>query len=99
MGLLDSITDRMHHWNPVLTFVGTGFFHHQKLRPWIAYGYDVNDQHHVFWLQGTYFLRPDLEVRVGEILYTGSRFDESFLFLHKYADRDTLFVRVTYHFL
>ena len=99
IGLLDSVTDRMQHFNPVLTYVMTGFFMHEKFRPWIAYGYDVNADFHAFWLQGEYFLRSDLSLRIGEILYTGSRFNESFLFLHKYADRDTFFARLTYYFL
>jgi hypothetical protein len=99
IGLLDSWTDRMHTWNPVLTFVMTGFFLNNVFRPFIAAGYDVNDKFPILWLQGTYFVTPKLSVRVGEILYMGSEYRESFLFLHKYADRDTLFLRLTYYLL
>ncbi|MGH7804007.1 MAG: hypothetical protein ACREQJ_06635, partial [Candidatus Binatia bacterium] len=99
IGLLDSWTDRMHSFNPVFSFVATGFFLNNLFRPFIAAAYDVNDEHPILWLQGTYFVTPQLALRVGEILYMGSRFSESFLFLHKYADRDTTFVRLTYYLL
>ena len=99
IGLLDSITDRMQHWNPVFTFVATGFFLNNVFRPWIAAGYDVNAQFPILWLQGTYFLTSQIELRIGEIMYLGSQQNESFIFLHKYADRDTLFVRFRYWFL
>jgi hypothetical protein len=99
IGLLDSVTDRMHHFNPLLTYVMTGFFLNNVFRPWIAVGYDVNDRFPLLWLQGTYFLTPRLALRIGEILYLGSRHAESFVFLHKYADRDTLFFRLTYFLL
>jgi hypothetical protein len=96
MGLLDSPSDRMQHWNPVFTLVATGFFLNNVFRPWIAAGYDVNAEFPLLWLQGTYFVTPRLQVRVGEILYLGSKHSESFLFLHRYADRDTFFLRLTY---
>lgn len=95
----DSITQRVHHWNPVLTFVATGFFLNNLFRPWIAAGYDVNSEFPLVWLQGTYFVTKNIEVRLGEILYLGSRYNESFIFLNKYADRDTLFLRMRYWFL
>ena len=99
IGLLDSVTDRMQHWNPVFTFVATGFFLNNLFRPWVAAGYDVNAEFPLVWLQGTYFLSPQLQLRIGDIMYLGSKQNESFLFLHKYADRDTLFLRLTYYFI
>jgi hypothetical protein len=99
IGLLDSVTDRMQHYNPVLTYVMTGFFMNQKLRPFWAYGYDVNAQTHVAWLQMQYFLTNKFAIRFGDIMYMGSKDAESFLFLHKYADRDNLFVRLEYYLL
>jgi hypothetical protein len=99
MGLLDSPSDRMQHWNPIFTAVATGYFVQQRLRPWIAAAYDVNAEFPILWVQGTYALSRRLELRVGEVLYLGSRRSESFLFLHKYADRDTFFVRLAYWFL
>jgi hypothetical protein len=38
-------------------------------------------------------------VRAGEVLWLGSRHAENFLFLNKYADRDELFLRITYFLL
>ena len=96
IGLLDSITDRMHHWNPMITFLATGFFVQQRLRPTIAFGYDLNDQFPVLWAQAEYNIGQRWTVRLGEVLYMGSKHAEQFLYLNKYADRDTLFLRVTY---
>jgi hypothetical protein len=98
-GLLDAPNDRMQHFNPVLTYVMTGFFMNDKLRPFIAAGYDVNAKFPVFWTQFEYYLTPKLSIRIADIEYVGSRNAESFLFLHKYADRDTLFARLTYFLL
>jgi hypothetical protein len=99
MWITDVLRTRVHYWNPVFTFVATGFFLNNQLRPWIAAAYDVNSSFPVLWLQGTYALTPNLEVRIGEILYMGSRFNGSFLLLDKYADRDTFFVRLRYWFI
>ena len=96
IGLLDSITDRQHHWNPMVTFLATGFFLQQRFRPILAAGYDVNDQFPVFWLQGEYNIGTRWSLRIGEVLYAGSKHAEQFLYLNKYADRDTFFVRLTY---
>ncbi|MGH7858671.1 MAG: hypothetical protein ACREQY_15205, partial [Candidatus Binatia bacterium] len=96
IGLLDSITDRMHHWNPMATFLATGFFVQQRFRPILAFGYDVNDSFPVMWLQGEYNIGTRWTLRVGEVLYAGSKHAEQFLYLNKYADRDTFFVRLTY---
>ena len=99
IGLLDSLTDRQYHFNPVLTYVMTGFFNNNRLRPFIAVGYDVNVEFPVLWAQFEYYVTPKLAVRIGDIEYLGSRYNESFLFLHKYADRDNVFARLTYYFL
>jgi hypothetical protein len=99
IGLLDSVTDRMQHFNPVLTFLATGFFDHNRLRPSIAVGYDVNAKFPVTWVYAEYFLTPKLAVRLTDIEYIGSKDAESFLFLHKYADRDQLSLAVRYFFL
>ena len=99
VGSTFSITDRMQHWNPLFTFLATGFFVNSRFRPTLAAAYDVNAEFPVFWLQAEYHLTRRWTVRAGDILYAGSRFAESFLFLNKYADRDTLFLRLTYHLL
>ena len=99
MGLLDSVTDRMQQFNPVLTYVMTGFFMNDRLRPFIAAGYDVNAAFPVTWVQFEYYLTPKLSVKIADIEYLGSKNAESFLFLHKYADRDTFFVKATYFLL
>jgi hypothetical protein len=101
IGLLDSVTDRMQKFNPILTYVQTGFFMKDKFRPFIAVGYDINAQFPVTWVQGEYFLGQNNKwsLRLGWIGYLGSRSNESFLFLHKYADRDTLFARLTYYLI
>ena len=99
IGLLDSVTDRQQHWNPVLTYVMTGFFNNNRLRPYLAAGYDVNAKFPIAWLQAEYFVTPKLAIKAGEILYMGSKNAESFLFLNKYADRDTFFVQLSYWLL
>jgi hypothetical protein len=96
VGLTGSITDRQNQWNPLLTFLATGYFLSSRLRPVLAAAYDVNAQLPVFWLQGEYFVSRRWTVRLGEVLYAGSRHAESFLFLNHYADRDTLYLRVSY---
>ncbi|MGH7857395.1 MAG: DUF1302 family protein [Candidatus Binatia bacterium] len=99
IGLTYSITDRMHHWNPLFTFLATGYFVNSRLRPILAAAYDVNDTFPVFWLQAEYFLTSRWSFRIGEVLYAGSGLAESFVFLNDYADRDTLFVEVAYELL
>jgi len=71
----------------------------QQYRPFIAAGYDVNAKFPVTWVQFEYYLNPKLSVKIVDIEYIGSRNAESFLFLHKYADRDTFFVKATYFLL
>jgi len=99
IGLLDSVTDRMQQFNPVLTYVMTGFFNNDRLRPFLAAGYDVNAKFPVTWAQFEYYVTPKFSVKIGDIEYIGSSNAESFLFLHKYADRDEFFVKATYFLL
>ena len=96
IGLLDSVTDRQHQWNPIFTSLATGFFVNQRLRPTLAFSYDVNDAFPVLWLQAEYNIGTRWAVRVGDVLYLGSKNAETFLFLHRYADRDNLYLRLTY---
>ncbi|MEA2626626.1 MAG: hypothetical protein QOD06_2671, partial [Candidatus Binatota bacterium] len=44
-----SITNRHQHWNPVLTWIQTGFFLREKLRPTIALAYEVDTSFPVAW--------------------------------------------------
>jgi hypothetical protein len=99
IGLGDSVTDREQQFNPLLTFVATGFFVQQRLRPWIALGYEVDTSFPFAWLQAEYNIGKQWTVRAGEVLWMGSRHAENFLFLNKYADRDELFLRITYYLL
>ena len=99
IGLGDSVTDREQQFNPLLTFVATGFFVQQRLRPWIALGYEVDTNFPFAWLQAEYNIGRRWTVRAGEVLWLGSRHAENFLFLNKYADRDELFLRLTYYLL
>jgi hypothetical protein len=99
MGLTDSVTDRMQHWNNTATYFMTGYFAGGKFRPQLAAGYDFNAKFPIVWLQGEYHLTHQLSVRAGEILYMGSRLAESHLFLNKYADRDETYVRFTWYLL
>ena len=99
IGLGDSVTDRMQKFNPLLTFVATGFFVQQRLRPWIAVGYDINAKFPFAWVQAEYNIGQRWSIRVGDVMWLGSRHAESFLYFNKYADRDTLFMRVTYFLL
>jgi hypothetical protein len=99
IGLGDSVTDREQQFNPLLTFVATGFFVQQRLRPWIALGYEVDTSFPFAWLQAEYNIGKRWTVRAGEVLWLGSRHAENFLFLNKYADRDELFLRLTYYLL
>ena len=99
MGNTGSISDRNHHWNPLATFLATGYFVNSRLRPILAAAYDVNDQFPVFWLQGEWFFDQHWTLKAGEVLYAGSRNAESFVFLNKYADRDTFYVQLSYWLL
>lgn len=94
-----SLTNRHQHWNPILTWIMTGFFVNDKLRPTIALAYDMNAEFPVAWLQAQYYVTDELQVRVGEVAYLGSSHKESFLLLNKYSDRDTAYIRLTYFFL
>ena len=99
IGLGDSVTDREQQFNPLITLVATGFFVQQRLRPWIALGYEVDTSFPFAWLQAEYNIGRQWTIRAGEILWMGSRHAENFLFLNKYADRDELFLRLTYYLL
>jgi len=94
-----SLTNRHEHWNPMLTWIMTGFFLHEKMRPTLAFAYETDTSFPVLWLQVQYFLTPQLQLRVGEVNYMGSAHAENFLFLNKYSDRDTTYLRFTYFFL
>ena len=96
IGLSDSPTDRQMHWNPVFTTLLTGFFVNNRLRPWVSFAYEVNFNNPILWLQAEYNIGARWSVRVGEILYMGSKNAESPLLLHRYADRDNFFIRITY---
>jgi len=92
-----SFSNRYQTWNPFFTLSGTGFFLHQTFRPTWAVAADASDKFTpLFYVQGAYFLTPKLEMRLGEILYAGSRRNEDPGGLHYYADRDTLYIRFTY---
>ncbi len=99
IGLLDSVTDRQQQFNPLFTFVATGFFVQQRLRPWISLGYDVNGKFPFAWLQAEYNIGKSWTVRAGDVIWMGSKNAETFLPFNKYADRDNLFVRITYYLL
>jgi hypothetical protein len=99
VGLTTSFTDRQQHWHPLLTFAATGFFMNQRLRPLMAFGYEVNQEFPLAILQADYFLTEKLVVRVGEILYMGSTQSQVNSFLNYYANRDTTYIRLTYFLL
>jgi hypothetical protein len=91
-----SFSHRLKTWNPFFTFSGSGFFLHQTFSPLWAVALDASDKlTPLFFVQGKYFITPKLEMRLGEVLYAGSKRNES-SFLHYYADRDTLYIRLTY---
>jgi hypothetical protein len=91
-----SFSDRYQTWNPFLTFVGTGLFMHANFRPTLAVALDANQMYPTFFFQGAYSVTRDLEVRLGEIIYAGSKNQEDNNFIHYYSDRDTFFFRLTY---
>lgn len=99
IGNLVSVTDRHQHFNPIFTYVMTGFFAKDKLRPFIAVAYDVNADFWVSWVQAEWYFTDRLAMRIAEITYWGDKNSESFLFLNKYSDRDTLFLRFTYYLI
>ena len=99
IGAISSITDRMNQWNPLATFLATGYFVNSRLRPIVATAYDLNARFPVFWLQAEYFVTARWSFRLGEVLYAGNRFAESFVFLNKYAGRDTFYFEVAYELL
>ena len=92
-----SYTNRFQHFNPFFTVSGTGFFLHQTFRPTWAVAYDVNQNTPLFYVQGAYFLTPALELRIGEVIYAGSKRNEDNNALNYYADRDTFYIRLTYY--
>ena len=95
----NSITNTIHRHNPLFTFLMTGFFLNQILRPQFAFGYDVNSEFPPLWSQFTYAMSPSTEIRIGSVLYMGSKFKESHLVLNKYADRNVFYTRFRYWFL
>jgi hypothetical protein len=99
IGTTYSITDRLSHWNPLFTMLATGYFVNSRFHPTAAAGWDANVRFPFFWVEGEYHFGPRWSFRLGEILWAGSAHSESFLFLNKYADRDTLYVRLTYWLL
>lgn len=97
MGNSASFTNRYQHFNPFFTVSGTGFFLHQTFRPTWAVAFDPNQLVPLFYAQAAYFLTPKLEMRIGEILYAGSKNDDDNNGLHYYADRDNFYIRFTYY--
>ncbi len=91
-----SITDRPQHWNPLLTFMATGYFVNSRFRPTFAAAYDVAVSFPVFWMQGEVYLADRWTLRLGDVIYAGSKHAESFVLLNHYADRDTLFFQISY---
>lgn len=99
IALSDSVTDRQQQWNPIFTSVLTGFFVGNRLRPFFSFAYEVNHSTPIAWLQAEYNIGTRWSVRATEVLYLGSRNAESPLLLHRYADRDNLFLRITYYLI
>jgi hypothetical protein len=95
-----SYTFRYSHWNPFFTVSGSGFFLHQTLAPIWAVAADASNKFWpLFFLQIKYFITPKLEIRLGEVLYMGSRKQQVDSGLNYYADRDNFYVRLTYYLL
>jgi hypothetical protein len=92
-----SFSNKFQTWNPFFTLSGSGFFMHQKFSPIWAVAVDASSKFTpLFFVQGKYFITPRLEMRVGEVIYAGSHYNEDPGGLHYYADRDTFYVRLTY---
>jgi hypothetical protein len=91
-----SFSDRFQTWSPFFTLSGRGFFLHQTFHPRLTVALDTNQMVPLFFVQGGYFLTPKLEVKMGEILYAGSKRSQDSNFLYDYADRDTFYIRLTY---
>jgi hypothetical protein len=95
-----SFTNKYNHWNPFFTLSGSGFFMNQRLAPIWAFAADAATGFTpLFFLQIKYFITPKIELRLGEVLYMGSRKNEDPGGLHYYADRDNFYVRLTYYLL
>ncbi|MGH7823264.1 MAG: hypothetical protein ACREQ9_26180, partial [Candidatus Binatia bacterium] len=94
-----AFSDRQQHFNPLFTFAATGFFLSNKLRPYFATGYELNQESPIFIVQADYHLTRQISIRVGEIIYAGSSQVGSHNFLNYYADRDTTYVRFIYWLL
>jgi hypothetical protein len=95
-----NFVDRQQHWNPFLTLSGSGFFMHQTLAPIWAVATDLsNGITPLFFLQIKYFITPKVELRLGEVLYMGSRLNYNPSALNYYADRDNYSVRLTYYLM
>ena len=94
--LTTSLTDRVQHWNPLLTAGASGQFVGSRWRPTLAAAYEVNQGFPTFLVQSDFSLSNRWTLRVGEIIYAGSTQRQVNSFLNYYANRDTLFVRLTY---
>jgi hypothetical protein len=95
-----SFVAKYNHWNPFFTLSGSGFFMNQRLAPIWAVAADASSGFTpLFFLQIKYFITPKVELRLGEVLYMGSRKNYDPGGLSYYADRDNFYVRLTYYLL
>ena len=95
-----SYVAKYNHWNPFFTVSGSGFFMNQRLAPIWAVAADASTGFTpLFFLQIKYFITPKIELRLGEVLYMGSRKNYDPGGLAYYADRDNFYVRLTYYLL
>jgi hypothetical protein len=98
VGTLLSVTDRQRRWNPLYTLLVQYFFKGGRWIPLLVVVYDQDPQQLAIAPFIDYHPRDWFTIKVGSILYTGSRFSQSSRFLHAFDDRDECFVRLQYEF-
>lgn len=98
LGTLLDVHDRQKRWNPLYTLLAQYFFKGGRWVPLLILVYDQDAEHLVVAPFLEYHPRNWLTFKMGQILFTGSKFKESSRFLHAFADRDETFFRIQYEF-
>ncbi|MGH7858244.1 MAG: hypothetical protein ACREQY_13050, partial [Candidatus Binatia bacterium] len=98
IGTLLDVNDRQRRWNPLYTVLVQYFFRGGQWVPLLVMLYDQDPQHFAIAPFLEYHPYDWLTIKAGQIWFTGSRFRQSSRFLHPFADRDEMFLRIQYDF-
>jgi len=98
VGTLLSVTDRQKRWNPLYTLLAQYFVKGGRWVPVLIAIYDQDPKQFAIAPIVEYHPRNWFTVKVGQIWFTGSKFNQSTRFLNAFDDRDETFVRLQYEF-